>query len=138
MRAQATDGSIVSAYVREAVRRAEEERPGRLLLSLWLTAEPAHTITCKKSSGRIALLQSDGSSLAIQPSGFHAELLKPESISAASNQLRRFVDCTKIPWVESQMGKGVIDARAPPPAQLCICQGSASGNWHACTAALLM
>lgn len=25
---QATDGSIVSAYVREAVRRAEEERPG--------------------------------------------------------------------------------------------------------------
>ena len=55
-----------------------------------------------------------------------------------SNQLRRFVDCTKIPWVESQMGKGVIDARAPPPAQLCICQGSASGNWHACTAALLM
>ena len=31
-----------------------------------------------------------------------------------SNQLRRFVDCTKVPWVESQMGKGVIDARAPP------------------------
>ncbi len=25
---QATDGSIVSAYIREAVRRAEEERPG--------------------------------------------------------------------------------------------------------------
>ena len=25
---QATDGSIVSAYIREAIRRAEEERPG--------------------------------------------------------------------------------------------------------------
>ena len=41
-----------------------------------------------------------------------------------SNQLRRFVDCTKIPWVESQMGKGVIDARALPPAQLCVCHHS--------------
>lgn len=28
-----------------------------------------------------------------------------------SNMLRRFVELTKIPWVESQMGKGVIDAR---------------------------
>ena len=28
-----------------------------------------------------------------------------------SNMLRRFVELTKLPWVESQMGKGVIDAR---------------------------
>ncbi len=28
-----------------------------------------------------------------------------------SNMVRRFVELTKIPWVESQMGKGVIDAR---------------------------
>ena len=87
MRAQATDGSIVSAYVREAVRRAEEERPGRLLLSLWLTAEPAHTITCKKSSVTgMMLLQSDSSRLAIQPYGLHAELMLPESVSAADER----------------------------------------------------
>ena len=32
-----------------------------------------------------------------------------------SNMLRRFVELTKIPWVESQMGKGVIDARELSP-----------------------
>ena len=31
-----------------------------------------------------------------------------------SNMVRRFVELTKIPWVESQMGKGVLDARARP------------------------
>ena len=31
-----------------------------------------------------------------------------------SNMVRRFVELTKIPWVESQMGKGVIDARMHP------------------------
>ena len=31
-----------------------------------------------------------------------------------SKMLRRFVELTKIPWVESQMGKGVIDARMLP------------------------
>ena len=87
MRAQATDGSIVSAYVREAVRRAEEERPGRLLLSLWLSPEPAHTITCKMSSvTELTLLQLDSSRLPIQPSGLHAELMLPESVSAAGER----------------------------------------------------
>ena len=31
-----------------------------------------------------------------------------------SNMVRRFVELTKIPWIESQMGKGVIDARTRP------------------------
>ena len=35
-----------------------------------------------------------------------------------SNMVRRFVELTKIPWVESQMGKGVIDARMRSSSKL--------------------
>ena len=50
-----------------------------------------------------------------------------------SNMVRRFVECTKIPWVESQMGKGVIDASALLPARRSVSLRNPSGTPAACT-----
>ncbi|CAK0784038.1 hypothetical protein CVIRNUC_007241 [Coccomyxa viridis] len=119
---QATDGSIVSAYVREAVRRAEEERPGAVHIEL--PEDIAHQTVLEDEAvlynrdrvrrpipeekairKAVDMIRASKHPLMVIGAGANRKM--------TSNQLRRFVDCTKIPWVESQMGKGVIDARQP-------------------------
>ncbi|NWO02203.1 UNVERIFIED_ORG: acetolactate synthase-1/2/3 large subunit [Idiomarina abyssalis] len=111
--------SSIPAHIREAFRRAEDERPGASHLELSddisreevssLPIEPSHSrrpITEHKSVRHVLELLREAK---------HPVLL----IGAAANRkitakmLRAFVDKTGIPFITTQMGKGVINEDHP-------------------------
>jgi acetolactate synthase-1/2/3 large subunit len=112
---QIESGDRIPSSVREAFRRAQEERPGAAHLELpediaqetstSLVIEPSYTrrpVAEEKAIARAAELIANAK---------HPLLL----IGAGANRkrpcrlLRRFVDQTAIPFVTTQMGKGVIN-----------------------------
>lgn len=106
----------IACRVREAIRLAEEERPGAVHLELPedIAAEPADgLIPIPASSSRRPVAEGKSIATAVEliASAKHPLLL----IAAGANRkltsrmLSEFVQKTRIPFISSQMGKGVVD-----------------------------
>ncbi|MBC9868703.1 MAG: acetolactate synthase large subunit [Opitutae bacterium] len=119
---QIVSGDIIPSRVREAIRLAEEERPGAVHLELPedIAAEETTQEPFSASTVRRPLVEEKALSKAI-------ELLQSAKrplllIGAAANRkltskmLREFVDKQGIPFISTQMGKGVVPETHP----LCI------------------
>lgn len=109
----------IPARVREAFRRAEDERPGAVHLELPedIAREPTDAAVIRRSRFERPMAADSAidaaSSLIMQAR--HPLLL----IGAGANRrdncmaLRAFIDKTGIPFFSTQMGKGVVDERHP-------------------------
>ena len=116
---QIVDGNNIPSRIREAFRLAKEERPGAVHLELPedIAAENTEAQLFKESYVRRPEAEDNAISKAVQLiEKAHTPLLL---IGAAANRkltsknLKRFVDAFEIPFVTTQMGKGVIDERHP-------------------------
>ena len=116
---QVAAGNTVPALVREAFRCAEEERPGATHLELPedVAADDTDTPPLSRSVVRRPVVEDKALAHAL-------ELLREARhpllvIGAGANRkrcarmLRAFVDRQRIPFVTTQMGKGVVDERHP-------------------------
>ena len=115
---QIVHGANVPSAVREAVRLAEEERPGAVHLELpediaaervespvLFHAEAARRPAAedKAIARAVALIEKARHPLLLVGAGANRK--------RTSNMLERFVEQTGIPFICTQMGKGVIDER---------------------------
>ncbi|RUO66137.1 acetolactate synthase-1/2/3 large subunit [Pseudidiomarina planktonica] len=117
--AQIISGSSIPAHVREAFRAAEEERPGatHLELSDDVAAESVEVDPIEPSHFRRPVVEDKSVRhvLELLREAKHPLLL----IGAGANRkitakmLRAFVDKVGIPFVTTQMGKGVINEDHP-------------------------
>lgn len=116
---QIASASNIPSRVREAFRLAEEERPGATHLELPEDIASEHTSleVIEKSTYRRPL--AEGKSVKLAAAMIHKAKRPLLLIGAGANRkqsskmLRRFVDETGIPFISTQMGKGVIDERHP-------------------------
>jgi len=109
----------IPAHVREAFRRAEEERPGasHLEISDDIASEEVDAVPIEASYSRRPITEDKSVKhvLDLLKKAKHPVLL----IGAAANRkitakmLRAFVDKTDIPFITTQMGKGVINEDHP-------------------------
>ncbi|MDJ0915764.1 MAG: thiamine pyrophosphate-binding protein, partial [Desulfobacterales bacterium] len=112
---QIGSGDMVPSSVREAFRRAQEERPGAAHLELPedIAREDTSVPIIEPSYVRRPVAEDKAIQRAVEliSQAKHPLLL----IGAGANRkrtckmLRRFVDQTCIPFVTTQMGKGVVD-----------------------------
>ena len=116
---QLVSGSNIPSRVREAIRLAQEEKPGAVHLELpediaaEETDEPLiraslirrPTAETKSVKAAVSRIQSAKHPLLIIGAGANRKL--------TSRMLRRFVDKFGIPFLTTQMGKGVLDERDP-------------------------
>jgi acetolactate synthase-1/2/3 large subunit len=117
---QLVHGGLVPSYVREAMRRANEERPGTCHIELPedVAREKVDDAECmiyavsrvrrpiaedKAIAKTIELLKGARHPLLILGAGANRKM--------TSNMLRKFVNATGIPFCTTQMGKGVVDSR---------------------------
>lgn len=115
---QIVHGANVPSAVREAVRLAEEERPGAVCLELpediaaervdepfFFRAEAARRPAAEEKAIRRAvdMIEKARHPLLLVGAGANRK--------RTSKQLQRFVEQTGIPFICTQMGKGVIDER---------------------------
>lgn len=112
---QIESGDLIPASVREAFRRAQEERPGAAHLELAedIAREETQEPVIEASYARRPIAEQKAILRAVEIiSGARRPLLL---IGAGANRkltctmLRRLVDRTGIPFVTTQMGKGVIN-----------------------------
>ena len=123
---QIVSAETIPWRVREAFRLAEEERPGAAHLELPedIAREDVDSPVQSASYSRrpVAENKSIARALELLGSSRHPLLL----IGAAANRklpgrmLRKLIDQTGIPFVSTQMGKGVVDERHP------LCLGNAA------------
>lgn len=117
---QVVNGGTIPALVREAVRLAEEERPGAVHLELPedIAREPVKdSVPFKVNQVRrpVAEKKAVQKAAAMIRTALHPLIL----IGAGANRkrtqraLKSFVDKTGIPFFNTQMGKGVIDETHP-------------------------
>ncbi len=116
---QIVSADNIPTHVREAFRRASEEKPGATHLELPedIAAEDTDSEPLSASMVRRPLTEHKSISEAVKllQQAQHPLLV----IAAGSNrkltakQLRSFVDKQGIPFITTQMGKGVIDERHP-------------------------
>jgi acetolactate synthase-1/2/3 large subunit len=112
---QIVSGENIPSRVREAFRLAEEERPGATHLELPedIATEQTSERPLKRSLVRRPTAEEKSIAKAVEliESARHPLLV----IGAAANRrltsrmLRQFVETTGIPFVSTQMGKGVVD-----------------------------
>ena len=112
---QIESGDLVPSCVREAFRKAQEERPGAVHLELPedIAHEDSDAAVIEPSITRrpVAEAKAIGRAVELISQAKQPLLL----IGAGANRkrtcemLRQFVDRTGIPFVTTQMGKGVID-----------------------------
>ena len=116
---QLAAGDNIPSRVREAFRLAEEEKPGAVHIELPedIAEEPASTRPIKASIARRPSAEAKAVRYAVKAiEGAKNPVLV---IGAGANRkmtgrmLRQFVEKTGIPFVTTQMGKGVIDERHP-------------------------
>ena len=114
---QLVEGSLAASHVREAVRLASEERPGAALIELpediaseKVSIEPIlpsnarrPVAEAKAISATVELLKNAKHPLIVVGSGANRK--------RTSNMLTQLVKGFDIPFVNTQMGKGVIDER---------------------------
>ncbi|MBH1943359.1 acetolactate synthase large subunit [Erythrobacter sp. YJ-T3-07] len=116
---QLASGETLPARVREAVRLAEEERPGATHLELPedIAAEEAHATPLKASVARRPSAEPKAVRIAVEAVEAAKRPLLVIGAGAnrnmASKMLGEFVDKTGIPFVTTQMGKGVLDEERP-------------------------
>ena len=116
---QIASGDNIPSRVREAFRLAAEEKPGATHLELPedIAAEETERKPIKASLTRrpIAEIKAVARALELLAAAKHPLLV----IAAGANrkltatQLRAFVDTQGIPFITTQMGKGVVDERHP-------------------------
>lgn len=114
---QVIGGDMIPACVREAIRIAEEERPGAVHLELPedIAREETDAAVILASHSRRPVAEEKSISQAVEmlTHARHPLLM----IGAGANRkmtcrmLRQFVDQTGIPFFDTQMGKGVLDER---------------------------
>lgn len=116
---QLVNGDMTASTVREAFRRAEEERPGAVHLELpediaeeEVDAEPftvervRRPVAEEKAIAQaVEMIQKAKRPLLLIGAGANRKL--------TAKMLREFVDATGIPFFDTQLGKGVIDERHP-------------------------
>ena len=114
---QLTSADIISARVREAFRLAEEERPGAVHLELPedIAIEETDERPIVRSISRRPIAEGKAITTSVK---LIEEATKPVLVlgGGANRTLTRkmlfeFVDKTKIPFVTTQLGKGVVDER---------------------------
>ena len=112
---QVESGDLIPSSVREAFRRAQEERPGAVHLELPedIAREETDVAVIERSFARRPIAEDKAIRRAVELiSGAKRPLLL---VGAAANRkltcrmLRKFVDQTGISFVTTQMGKGVIN-----------------------------
>ncbi len=114
---QIVNGSNIPVLVREAVRIAEEERPGAVHLELPedVASEQVDATLLRVSRVRRPAPDAKAITQAVEmiEKAQHPLLL----LGAAANRkrtsaaLKALLDKTEIPWFNTQMGKGVVDER---------------------------
>jgi len=116
---QLVSGSAIPVRVREAFRRAEEEKPGAVHLELPedvadeqtdgkpIPASLARRPVAEEKSIRVAVERIENAKRPLLVLGAGTNRKR------TCNQLRQFVDKFGIPFVTTQMGKGVIDEHSP-------------------------
>ena len=116
---QLHSGDNIPSRVREAFRLAEEEKPGATHLELPedIAAEETASRPIRASVARRPSAEPKAVRLAVEAI---ENAKSPVLVIAAganrrmsSNMLREFVEKTRIPFVTTQMGKGVLDERHP-------------------------
>jgi acetolactate synthase-1/2/3 large subunit len=115
---QIVHGATVPAAVREAVRLAEEERPGAVHLELpediaeervanpfFFSPDTARRpiVDEKAVQNAVKMIEAARSPLLLVGAGANRK--------RTSNMLTQFIELTGIPFICTQMGKGVIDER---------------------------
>ena len=129
---QLTSADIISARVREAFRLAEEERPGAVHLELPedIAIEETDQRPIVRSISRRPIAEGKAIKTAVE---LIEEASAPVLVlgGGANRTLTRkmlfeFIDKTKIPFVTTQLGKGVVDER-----HLCFlgCAALSSGDF---------
>ncbi len=116
---QIVSGDNIPSKVREAVRLGEEERPGAAHLELPedIAGEETDRTPFNVSAFRRPIAEEKAVNMAVQ---MLAEAKRPMLLIGAganrkitSSMLFKFVEKYGIPFVSTQMGKGVIDERHP-------------------------
>lgn len=116
---QVVSGDRIPSVVREAFRLAHEERPGAVHIELPedIAADPTNTPLLEASVARrpiaeykainraIEMIEAAKSPILVIGAGANRKL--------TSKMLGEFVDKTGIPFITTQMGKGVIDESDP-------------------------
>ncbi|MGE3538193.1 MAG: acetolactate synthase large subunit [Candidatus Tectimicrobiota bacterium] len=116
---QVASGDNVPSYVREAFRTAQEERPGATHLEFPedIAAETSEAAVIPVSYTRrptaeekaikqaVAMIEESRRPLLVLGAGANRKL--------TARMLRQLIDKTGIPFVSTQMGKGVVDERDP-------------------------
>ncbi len=116
---QLAAGDNIPSRVREAFRLAEEEKPGAVHIELPedIAEEPASTKPIKASVARRPSAEPKAVRMAVK--ALEAAKNPVLVIGAGANRkltgrmLAQFIEKTGIPFVTTQMGKGVIDERHP-------------------------
>ncbi len=116
---QLVSGSNIPSRVREAFRQAQEEKPGAVHLELPedIAAEETDEPLISASLVRRPIAEAKAVRAAVERI---QNAKRPLLVVAAGanrkmtcNMLRRFVDNFGMPFVTTQMGKGVVDERSP-------------------------
>ncbi|UVJ46200.1 acetolactate synthase large subunit [Pseudomonas sp. LS1212] len=116
---QLASADNIPSRIREAIRLAEEEKPGAVHLELPedIAAEETDSTPIAPSLSRRPLAEHKSISAAV--SKLKAARSPILVIGAGANRkmtakvLRQLIDKTGIPFVTTQMGKGVVDERHP-------------------------
>jgi len=117
---QIVHGPNIPSAVREAIRLAEEERPGAVHLELPedIAEEPvAEPFLFEPKAARRPAAEAKAIAQAVEmiEQAQHPLLLVGAGANRkrTSNMLKQFVELTGVPFICTQMGKGVIDERHP-------------------------
>jgi acetolactate synthase-1/2/3 large subunit len=116
---QLASGDNIPSRVREAFRLAEEEKPGATHLEL--PEDIAEELTASRPLARSVARRPSAEAKAVRMAVQALEAAKrPILVIAAganrtstSRMLHQFIEKTGIPFVTTQMGKGVLDERHP-------------------------
>jgi acetolactate synthase-1/2/3 large subunit len=116
---QLVGGSTIAARIRDAFRVAEEERPGAVHLELPedIARETVHGQIIPPTASRRPIAEGKAISAAVEL--IRAARRPVLLIGAGANRkmtakmLRAFVDKQGMPFVTTQMGKGVVDEHHP-------------------------
>jgi len=117
---QIVHGANIPSAVREAIRLAEEERPGAVHLELpedIAEEQVDEPFLFEPRSARRPAAEAKAVAAAVKmiEEARHPLLLVGAGANRkrTSNMLKQFVELTGIPFICTQMGKGVIDERHP-------------------------
>jgi acetolactate synthase-1/2/3 large subunit len=117
---QIVHGANIPSAVREAIRLAEEERPGAVHLELpedIAEEQVAEPFLFDPKAARRPAAEAKAIAQAVEmiEEAQHPLLLVGAGANRkrTSNMLEQFVELTGIPFICTQMGKGVIDERHP-------------------------